>query len=114
MEYPKVIEKIILKEGSTYEELRQIIIDNIQEVEQDLWEFEIDKLKFPIKLSDNEVFEFLEFFFLHEYDKSVYVNIYTSEGKIVVECDRCFEGSMLAFISIFTIGIITLIVMILK
>lgn len=114
MECPKVIEKIMLKEGSTYEELRQIIVDALKEVDQEVWEIELDTFKFPVELNENEMFELLEFFFLNEYDKAVYVHIYSNDGKIEIECDRCFDGSMLALISILSIAVIVFMIMVIK
>lgn len=114
MEYPKAVEKIILKEGSTYDELKQIIVDSLKEIDQEVWEIEIETLMFPVKLSEDELFELIEFFFLNEYDQAVYVNIYSSEGKINIECDRHFGGFMLALTAIFSIGVIIFMVMMLK
>jgi hypothetical protein len=114
MEYPSVIEKIILKEGATYEELRDIVINTLQEVDQEVWEIDMNILKFPVPLNENEIFEFIEFLFLQEYDKAVYVHIFPNENNITIECDKCFEGSMLALISILFIGVIVFMIIALK
>lgn len=114
MDIPSSIEKIIVKEGINYQELRQIIINAITEVDQEVWEIKIDMLTFPVKLNKNELYEFIQFFFLYEYDEAVYVSIYSSDNKITVECDKYFSRFMSIFVSILALGIITFIIMIVR
>ena len=114
MKIPKNIEKIITKEGITFSELRDIALDAIEVVDDNSWKIIIDRLIFPIDLTNEEVFEFIEFFFLYEYDVAAYINLYYAPNEILVEGDKHFGGFMLALIVILSIGILAFIVIVSK
>lgn len=109
MDIPTNIQNIIVKENTTYDEIRKVIINATKEVEQEMWEVDTKLLSFPVKLTTDELFHLIEFFFLHEYDEGVYVHIYETDGIINVECDHNSAFFMLALIGIFAIGVLVIV-----
>jgi hypothetical protein len=112
MKMPINIQKIITKEGIPYKELKDIITDATVVIDDDTSKIMIDKLTFPVNLTDEETFEFIEFFYLDEYDSGVRISMYDVPNEILIENDNHFGGFMLAFVGILFLGVFAFMIMV--
>jgi|GEM_PF-2299178 len=112
MKMPIRIEKIIMKEGISYKELKDIVINATVVIDDDTSKIMLDQLTFPVKLTDEEIFEFIEFFYLDEYDSGARIIMYDTPNEILVENDNHFGGFMLAFVGILFLGVFAFMIMV--
>lgn len=108
---PTVIEELLSKSNYTYDELRKNIKNSMQELDQDVWEVNIDMLKLSFKPTDKEVFDLIRAFLVYEYnEKAVHLTLNTKDNTVTIERDKMsiIGLALLLFIALLFTGLIVL------
>jgi len=112
MQIPHYIEQTIQKQGVPYKDLSEIISNAVVTLDDDTRKIITKNLTFPVPMTNEELFEFIEFYFLYEFDEAVYLDMYATTGEISIQTDKHFGGFMLALVGILFVGVVAFIIMI--
>lgn len=111
MDMTSEVKNIITKLDIDYEDIRLILLNATDEIEQEVWQVDKNRLNFPTELNKDELHELIEYFFLTEYDEGVYITMYDNRNIIVVECDHNPGFLMLVLTSLVIIAAAILLLM---